>query len=53
MSDKPLMTYQQAAEILGLPRGTLYALVHQNRVPHIRLGRRLIRFDPQPSADPG
>ena len=45
MSDKPLITYQQAAKILGLPRGTLYALVHQNRVPHVRLGKRLVRFD--------
>jgi excisionase family DNA binding protein len=45
MSDKPLITYQEAARILGLPRGTLYALVHQNRIPHIRLGKRLVRFD--------
>lgn len=45
MPDKPLMTYQQAADLLGLPKGTLYAMVHQNRVPHIRLGKRLVRFD--------
>ena len=45
MSDKQLITYQEAARFLGLPRGTLYAMVHQNRVPHIRLGRRLVRFD--------
>ena len=51
MSDKPLITYQEAARILGLPRGTLYALVHQNRIPHVRLGRRLVRFDPQQLKD--
>lgn len=45
MPDEPLLTYQQASQVLGVPRGTLYALVHHNRVPHIRLGRRLVRFD--------
>ena len=39
-----LITYREAAELRGIPRGTLYALVHHNRIPHIRLGRRLVRF---------
>jgi excisionase family DNA binding protein len=36
--------YTGAQEITGLPLGTLYALVHQRRIPHVRLGRRLVRF---------
>jgi excisionase family DNA binding protein len=41
-----LLTYQAAAERLGCPVGTVYALVSQQRIPHVRLGRRFIRFDP-------
>lgn len=40
-----LVTYAKAAEFLDMPLGTLYALVHQERIPHIRLGNRLVRFD--------
>lgn len=40
-----LMNYREAAEYLCVPVGTLYALVHQGRVPHVRLGRRFVRFD--------
>ena len=39
-----LMTYGEAAEYLGLRVGTLYAMVAQGRVPHVRLGPRLVRF---------
>jgi|HubBroStandDraft_1064217.scaffolds.fasta_scaffold506090_1 excisionase family DNA binding protein len=39
-----LLTYSQAAEFLNIKLGTLYALVAHNRVPHIRLGKRLVRF---------
>jgi len=39
------LNYSQAAALLGVPKGTLYSLVHQNRVPHIRLGARFVRFD--------
>ncbi len=39
-----LLTYEQAAKRLNLKLGTLYALVSQKRVPHIRLGPRLVRF---------
>jgi excisionase family DNA binding protein len=42
--DDEMLTYEQAARLLNLKIGTLYALVAQNRVPHLRLGRRLIRF---------
>jgi len=39
-----VLTYEQAAKLLNLKLGTMYALVAQNRVPHVRLGRRLVRF---------
>jgi excisionase family DNA binding protein len=39
-----LLTYAQASTHLNLKLGTLYALVSQGRVPHVRLGRRLVRF---------
>ena len=46
MNQEELITYEQVSKMLGLAKGTVYALVHQNRIPHIRLGRRLVRFDP-------
>jgi len=42
--DDELLTYDQAAKLVNLKLGTLYALVSQKRVPHVRLGRRLVRF---------
>jgi excisionase family DNA binding protein len=39
-----LVTYEEAARMLGLKLGTLYAMVSQHRIPHVRLGRRLVRF---------
>ena len=44
---KELITYSQAARYLGLKMGTLYAMVSRRQVPHVRLGPRLVRFDPQ------
>jgi excisionase family DNA binding protein len=40
-----LLGYKDAAHALGLPIGTLYALVSQHRIPHVRFGERLVRFD--------
>lgn len=39
-----LLTYADASRMLNMKLGTLYALVAQNRIPHVRLGRRLVRF---------
>ncbi len=36
--------YSFAEVVTGLCRGTLYALVHQRRIPHVRLSARLVRF---------
>jgi excisionase family DNA binding protein len=39
-----LLTYREVAEKYGFRLGTLYALVHQGRMPFTRLGPRFIRF---------
>ena len=39
-----LMTYSEVAAWLGVPKGTLYAWVHERRVPYVRLGPRMVRF---------
>jgi excisionase family DNA binding protein len=39
-----LLTYSQTSKTYNFKLGTLYALVAQNRIPHVRLGRRLVRF---------
>jgi excisionase family DNA binding protein len=40
----PLLTCAQAVELLGIPVGTMYALVSQKRIPHVRFGPRFVRF---------
>ena len=39
-----LLRYPQAAALLGVPVGTVYAWVHQRRIPHHRMGPRLVLF---------
>jgi excisionase family DNA binding protein len=39
-----LLTKKQVAEMLGIKESTLYAWVHQNRIPHLKIGKRLLRF---------
>ena len=36
--------YDYAARITGIRVSTLYSLVCQRRIPHIRLSRRMVRF---------
>jgi len=38
------LTYSEVAQLLGLKPGTLYSLVSRKRIPHIKLGKRLVRF---------
>ena len=40
-----MLGYADAAQLLGVPVGTLYAWVSQKRIPHVRLGPRLVRFE--------
>lgn len=38
---EPLLTAVEAAELLRVPRSTLYELVRSRHLPHIRVGRGL------------
>ena len=44
MSEARLLSYVQAAQVLGLRVGTLYSMVSRREIPHVRLGPRLVRF---------
>ena len=44
-SSSNLLTYPEAAEFLGVKIGTVYSLVSQRRIPHVRLSSRLVRFE--------
>lgn len=39
-----LLTYDQAAKKLAVPKGTLYAWVHMRIIPHVRYTKRSVRF---------
>jgi excisionase family DNA binding protein len=40
-----VLTYSEAAAFLGIPVGTLYSCVAKRAVPHLRYGKRHVRFD--------
>jgi len=37
--------YAELADMLGVPRGTLYAWVSRKQIPHYKVGGSLVRFD--------
>ncbi len=39
-----LLSYQEAADVLSIAKGTLAWLVHKKQIPHLRLGPRTVRF---------
>ncbi len=41
---EPLLTADEAARLLHVPRSTLYELVRSRGLPHIRIGERGLRF---------
>lgn len=41
---EPLLSAAEAAELLNVPRGTLYELVRSRGLPHVRIGLRGLRF---------
>jgi excisionase family DNA binding protein len=41
-----LLDYQALSESTGLPVRTLRSLTYKGVIPHIRLGHRLVRFQP-------
>jgi len=45
MTEK-LIGYGELAEMLGIKRGTAYAWVCRNQIPHVRISARLVRFNP-------
>ena len=44
MIEDELLTYKAAAAWLGLKPGTIYSMVSRREIPHVRLGKRLVRF---------
>lgn len=42
---RPVLTYAEAAVFLGVPLGTLYSWVAKRAIPHLRYGKRHVRFD--------
>jgi excisionase family DNA binding protein len=42
-----LLDYNDLAAFLNIPKGTLYNLVWQNKIPHVRLGPKTVRFERQ------
>jgi excisionase family DNA binding protein len=41
------LNYDEASKRTGIKKSTLYNLVAQRRIPHHRIGRRFILFDPR------
>jgi excisionase family DNA binding protein len=41
-----LLTYQALSELVGLPVRTLRHLTYSGVIPHVRLGHKLVRFQP-------
>jgi len=39
--EEPLLNADEAAQLLHVPRSTLYELVRSRRLPHVRVGRSL------------
>jgi excisionase family DNA binding protein len=39
-----LLSAMEAAELLGLSRGALYAAIQRREIPVLRLGQRRVRF---------
>lgn len=44
ISTEPLMTAEEAARLLHVPRSTVYELVRSRGLPHVRIGERGLRF---------
>jgi len=45
-SDPEYLTYRQLSNVFNINLHTLYTLVQRNKIPHIRLGPRSVRFEP-------
>ena len=45
--ERRLLDIEQAANLLGVSVASLYRWTQTKKIPCIRLGRRVIRFDPR------
>lgn len=43
--EREYLSYAEAADLTGLPLGTLYSMVSRRQIPHLRLAPRTVRFD--------
>ena len=41
------LTVPDLAEMLNVSQGLIRSLVHKRMIPHCKLGKKLVRFDPQ------
>lgn len=39
------LTYKEAADFIRVPIGSLRAMVHAKRIPHVRIGPRTVTFE--------
>ncbi len=39
-----LLTINEVSELLQIPKGSLYNLVHEGRIPYIKIGGGRLRF---------
>ena len=45
MPGNKLLTYRELSDLLNIPVGSLYCKVFRGEIPHLRLGKRTVRFD--------
>ncbi len=45
MAQKRFLSIIELAELLGIPKLTVYQWIHQKRIPCIKFGHRTVRFD--------
>lgn len=38
------ISYNEVSKLTSIPLGTLYSYVYKNKIPHYRIGKRLVRF---------
>jgi excisionase family DNA binding protein len=43
-AEDEILDYSAAEKVTGISKSTLYQLVHQKRIPHLKIGSRFIRF---------
>jgi excisionase family DNA binding protein len=44
MQKPEMLSYRDAARMLGVPVSTVYGWAHRRQIPHLRLSSRMVRF---------